>query len=117
MSTPFAAEIAFLRRKTPTMQTEWKALPAVSQLMSQQYKGADQASNLRDRLHEALKAKAGDKFANICFVTNNPNGFRVVINILKLREVFADEIDGGGGGGRSIKPISADYAATRMGRR
>lgn len=114
----FRAEIAFLRRKMPTIHVEWKVLPAVSQVMSQQYKIKAHVDQLREKLYLMLRNKAGNKFDDMCFIASSANGFRLVVNIIKLREVFADEIDGwSGGGGRGIRPIDAKYIAMRRGRR
>jgi len=124
MSSDYASEINFIKRRIPTTKVDWKALPAVSQIASPSMSSAETqkiVAALKDALEKLMQNKmkllaeqgvgrtANEIFGKmVSSVTSKlSGGSRVIIFVNVLRDVFGGEIDGDfGGGGKSYNPFS-----------
>lgn len=104
----FEKEIAFLSRKLLNIKVTWKALPAVSQIISDAISN-EKAKEIYSQLKNSIGKKAVLDFPKFIRIeTSKSTGItRIVVMVHLLREYFASEIDGGGGGGgRGYNPLS-----------
>lgn len=108
MSTPYAAEIAFLNRRLFGTKIQWKPLPALTQIVSNPLPETD-AKNLIGKLRDTIGKKALADFTKMVTSVYNKarGGTLVIISVKILREHYSQEIDGwSGGGGHGYNPLS-----------
>lgn len=113
----YAAELAFLRKKLPTLGIAWETRHLIEQIVSPLMPHND-AKNAFQKMYDTFLKKAGLRIhalIEVIMVDQRKHAARIVVSVKLLREIFGDEIDSGqGGGGKKFKvqpnPIS------RMGR-
>ncbi len=112
-SSIYAAEIRFLNRKLVLSNISWESRPALSQLMSPIMERQEADKLLADLKSVLGAGKVSYLFEKLAFVMpvksqlRNQSGFRVVISVSMLRQLFGGEIDSGwSGGGKGYNPYT-----------
>lgn len=121
-------EIAFLNRRMPDCKLGnqsliWKPMPRMEQLISEKT-DAGSAQSVIQLFKQKLGAKIDrlqKPLDKIIFAVNAAGSTRVVIAVIKLREVYGSEIDnddsGGGRGLKNIQPPDPTKISSGPGRR
>ena len=116
----YKTEMSFIGKKIPTITAVWHARPMIEQLISALLPKIE-AEKIYTKLTEALKLRAGLRVSQLVkLVCPDPSKgmHRVVIAIPLLRELFADELFGwGGGGGKGNKKVAESPLQTTLRRR
>lgn len=106
----YVREINLLNKKAPGLNLEWLELPAIIKVQTTPLTQAN-ANIAHNKLHETMKNKAGIQFTKLAILvpirsTSSMSAtplFRIVVDITLLRQLFADELNDWGGGGRKLK--------------
>lgn len=116
----YKTEIDFIGKRAPTVTVVWQARPAIEQLVSALLPKMD-ADRSFLKLTEVFKPRAGLRVGQLVKqVCPDPSKgmFRIVISVSLLRELFADELFGwGGGGGKRLKQVTESPLQTTLRRR
>jgi len=112
----YKIEIQFVNQKSPTVSIIWEARPLIEQIMSPLLL-KEESDRHHEKLAQIFKPRAGLRLGQLLkLVCPDPSKgmCRVVISIKLLRELFADELAGfGGGGGKRLKKVQTPLTSRR----
>ncbi len=120
----YQREIAFLKRKAPTLKVEWQEKPMMEQIISPGLPLSD-VEPIYQKLKELFKIKKTVdpvslmQLIKLFTPERNPHQSRVIISVPLLLKFFGDEMtDWSGGGGRKLKvDTTPKLTIAGMGRR
>lgn len=106
----YVRETNLLNRKAPGLNLEWLEIQAMIKVQTTPLTQTN-ANTAYNKLLETMKNKAGIQISKLVILipirsTASMSAtplFRIVVDITLLRQLFADELDDWGGGGRKLK--------------
>ncbi len=115
MITEYKIEVDFINNKMPTVKVEWIERPLIIEVMTPLL-----PKDESDRVYkscEVFKPRAGLRWPQLVKqVCPDPSKglYRIAISIKLLRELFAAELMGWGGGGKGFRKVATSPLSTRL---